>query len=215
MDAQERIAALRAAEHRFWPKVNKDAPNGCWEWTAFLLRGGYGQFVFRDGSTKLIRSHRFAYELLVGPIPDGLVLDHLGRNRACVNPDHLEPVTNAENIARGSRATQTHCKRGHELSPENLLATTKYRRCRICNALHQIRAHRERGGGPRLRVVDQKVCKHGHERTPENTYVRPDGSPACRECRRVSAARSRARLAAVNAAAMQSPEPLTPAAKPL
>jgi hypothetical protein len=83
---------------RFWSKVNKYGPNGCWLWTASIAPNGYGHFY--RGTTGGRVAHRFAYELLVGPIPEGLQLDHLCSNRGCVNPDHLEPVTAAINTRR-------------------------------------------------------------------------------------------------------------------
>jgi hypothetical protein len=123
----------------FWAKVNKT--DGCWEWT----RGkswGYG--VHTSGG-KRHKAHRFAYELLVGPIPGGLTLDHLCRNRGCVNPTHLEPVTNRENILRGSspaatRARQTECKNGHPFDEANTYRDPRgYRECRICKVAYNRR----------------------------------------------------------------------------
>jgi hypothetical protein len=107
----------------------------CWEWNGGMHRKGYG--VFWDGS-KLRKAHRYSYELFRGAIAIGLTLDHLCRNRKCVNPDHLEPVTNRVNIMRGEgiasrNARKTHCLRGHPLEGKNLLIDSQgYRQCRKC-----------------------------------------------------------------------------------
>lgn len=85
-----------SAMERFWARFER-APDGCWLWTGPLYSNGYGEFNF-DGRNR--RAHRFAYDRLVGPIPDGLELDHLCRVRRCVNPAHLEPVTHEENVRR-------------------------------------------------------------------------------------------------------------------
>lgn len=118
--------------------------NGCWIWTAALNNHGYGTTVGVD--KRHAYAHRLSYELHVGPIPDGMSLDHLCRTPACVNPDHLEPVTQRENVLRGRgpfarNAAKTHCIRGHAYTPEN----TYYRRdrigrmCRECNRLRDRR----------------------------------------------------------------------------
>lgn len=95
---------------RFWPKVRKEpSPSGCWIWTGAIRRGdGYGEFHARQGMSRL--AHRVAYEPLVGPVPDGLQIDHLCRVRRCVNRAHLEPVTHAENVRRGSAVGATHSR---------------------------------------------------------------------------------------------------------
>lgn len=104
------------AIERLWPKVDVGHPLGCWEWNGGTTADGYGQTTEKtpDGRRR-IYVHRLAYEHLLGPIPEGLVIDHLCRNTLCVNPDHLEPVTIAENVRRGravevsrARATASH-----------------------------------------------------------------------------------------------------------
>lgn len=121
---------------RFWARVDKRSEQPCWRWTASLSSDGYGRAQF-DGVKTL--AHRFAYGLLVGPIPEGLVIDHLCRNRACVNPAHMEPVTAVENNRRG-RLAKTHCLRGHPLSGPNLVMYSGARCCRVCVRLRGRRA---------------------------------------------------------------------------
>lgn len=120
------------------------AETGCWEWTACVTATGYGRVWNGQRSDW---AHRVVFEMLRAPIPDGKVLDHLCRNRPCVNPDHLEPVTDLENTLRGDGpgATQarhrakTFCKRGHPLFGENVYRHPSGRRvCRKCRALHKV-----------------------------------------------------------------------------
>jgi hypothetical protein len=104
--------------------------NGCWEWVGCINKKGYGQ-LRAAGKTRL--AHRFYYEQTNGPA--GPELDHLCRNRSCVNPAHLEPVSHLTNIRRGNEATKAHCIRGHPLSGENLYlrpGTSGWRMCRAC-----------------------------------------------------------------------------------
>lgn len=115
----------------------KPLENGCIVWTAYRGENGYGRFYY-EGKGAL--AHRWSYEHFVGPIPDGLVIDHLCRNHACVNPDHLEPVTTSENVLRGVAPvrtadyfrTITHCVNGHPYTAENTYIGNHGRECLIC-----------------------------------------------------------------------------------
>ncbi len=130
-------------EEAFWERANKRPGNACWLWSGQLNGDGYG--ILRRSS-----AHRFAYELLVGKIPDGLQVDHTCSVRNCVNPTHMDLVTHEENVrrshARGMhdhknnalavyQRSKTHCKNGHEFTPENTRidpSTHNTRRCRTC-----------------------------------------------------------------------------------
>lgn len=103
----------------------------CWEWVGSRDEDGYGRQGV--GSSNRL-AHRLSYLIFVGPIPDGLELDHLCRNRACVNPDHLEPVTHRVNCLRGEAPRRTHCPRGHRYTAENTrpATATQGRKCRAC-----------------------------------------------------------------------------------
>ncbi|MGN6757145.1 MAG: HNH endonuclease [Thermomicrobiales bacterium] len=139
---------------RFWGKVDRRGPNDCWEWQACRNQSGYGIFSV-SSSQRTARAHRVAYEIEYGPIPAGLVLDHLCRNRACCNPSHMEVVTRGENCRRGVspsvRAMHEHrCMRGHILTPETAYYVQNRRgervaRCRICQREYaHARRHRQR-----------------------------------------------------------------------
>lgn len=127
-------------------------PSGCHEWGASLGGHGYGQFYFGmvDGRRKMMLAHRFAWEQLNGPVPSGLELDHLCRNRRCVNPGHLELVTRRENCLRGEgipakRARQTHCVNGHEFDPTNTyIYKDGTRNCRACRRIGMKQANTAR-----------------------------------------------------------------------
>lgn len=152
---------------RFWAKVEKT--DDCWLWSGTLDRDGYGKFSV-DGRTQAV--HRWTYLNLVGPIPSGLTLDHVCHSRVaeecaarpglcphrrCVNPAHLEPVTHLENSRRGGKglrifgyaarpggsAPLESCRRGHALTPDNVMRNGPNRTCRICRT-NSARAWRAR-----------------------------------------------------------------------
>lgn len=140
---------------RFWQFV-EEADNGCWEWVGCVKSSGYGIFSLGRRGTAF-RAHRVAWSILRGRLSDAQTLDHLCRNRRCVNPAHLDPVSNKENILRGEsfsakNARKTHCQRGHEFTPENI---SEYRGKRRCRACYQMRLVRDRKRvRPRKKVSD-------------------------------------------------------------
>lgn len=143
---QGRQTPLSTAEllERWWANVDKSGPvpecaphlGPCWLWTA-TPKNAYGLFLLND---KTVRAHHAGYVLLVGPVPEGLELDHLCRVTRCVNPAHQEPVTHAVNTLRGespqaANARKTHCPQGHPYDEANTYVNTYGRRvCRICKA---------------------------------------------------------------------------------
>jgi hypothetical protein len=146
-------------EVRFWPRVAKTPT--CWLWTGLTSGAGYGTFTVNGKPT---RTHRFAYELIRGPIPDGAVLDHLCRVVTCCNPFHLEPVTQKVNVLRGIgiaglNARKTQCVHGHKFTPENTY-------------------ERPRGGGRDCRtcVSDRGKKRDSRAKTPATYYELEDQS---------------------------------------
>jgi hypothetical protein len=121
-------------EERFWAKVDKDGPNGCWLWLASIDAHGYSH----AGKGRL--AYRLAYQLVRGPVPAGLELDHLCRNKLCVNPDHLEPVTHAENVRRGAlHRRRVTCEAGHLLALTRKVVNGRSKGCRVCKQMRDAR----------------------------------------------------------------------------
>lgn len=150
------------AETRFFQRFNKNPITGCWDWDTPSKSDGYGT-MWVDGKAE--KAHRFAYELLAGPIPEGLTIDHLCRNRGCVNPKHLEPVTLLINMRRGDcistkNAAKTHCPHGHQYNTENTYVSPRGgRTCRTCKRL-------------RSNTPERKAYMKAYLKKYNKTYVR-------------------------------------------
>lgn len=161
--AARRGKPRRPLAERFWEKVDKTGDD-CWPWMYARDKGGYGRFVLSQQHRSVL-AHRIAYELGVGPIPDGTEIDHLCRNRACCNPIHLEAVSHQINILRGDykagsrgrgkqQEAKTHCPKGHAYAGDNLILQKRGGRvCKICLKKAQWRYYHENGGREKVKAA--------------------------------------------------------------
>lgn len=139
--------ARQAALRRLQKRTLIDDQSGCWLWRGASYPSGYGQMTFFK---QHIAAHRLSYMAHKGRIPMGLVLDHLCRARACVNPEHLEPVTQQENLSRGigistQHARRTHCNHGHPFDGGNVgISDEGYRYCMECKRIQARARYRQR-----------------------------------------------------------------------
>lgn len=186
-----------ALPQRFWDKARQQDTgyeSPCLTWTGYKQPNGYGK-VGLNGKTQY--AHRVAYEALVGPIAEGLMIDHLCRNRACVNVAHMEAVTNKVNILRGetimaANAAKTHCDNGHEYTAENTYTRPSdgSRNCRQCiREWREARSEREKEQRRQKPRAERTRCRNGHPLDETNLYTRANGSQSCRSCDRDSKAR--------------------------
>lgn len=174
------MSAAETQRQRLELRLKRDGD--CLVWTGYITSRGYGRV-----SSKL--AHRVYYELVRGPIPDGLTIDHLCRNKACCNPDHLEPVTSLENVRR---ARKSHCTHGHPLSGDNIIERYGYRECLAC-CLRRRQERNERRRAERA-VLGRRAlgnnatkthCWRGHPLSGDNLYMRKNGR-VCRTCHRAA-----------------------------
>lgn len=194
---------------RLWSRVSEDE-DGCWIWTGPRYKAGYGRFYLGQES---VYAHRVMYMIFVGEIANGLHTDHLCRVRECCNPCHLEVVSCRENIMRSPiapaaiNADKTHCKRGHQLSGDNLeIAEDGGRRCRTCAITAARKRYAATHGTPLneepidlskppvpRRSRDSDACSKGHVLDSMNTYTDRKGYKHCRACRAATQSRYEAR----------------------
>lgn len=178
---------------RFLDSISPEPMSGCWLWTGRISHKGYGHFSIGAGRRELQKqfgAHRLSYMLNVGPIPEGLCLDHLCRVRCCVNPDHLEPVTSRVNTLRGEtlpafNIAKTVCNSGHLLSGDNLIIRPGGNRdCRACHRAACLRYLDRTQPGRREHNGKKTHCVRGHELSGANLAPDTLGRRICWECRR-------------------------------
>jgi hypothetical protein len=187
---------------RFMHNVVKDNITGCWNWSGYRDRDGYGEF--RMGMNKFckFRAHRLSHELFIGPIPDKEDVHHKCRNKSCVNPEHLQAVNKRVHVLEltpdspaAKNSQKTHCIHGHLFDTANTMVSLdgRHRRCRAC-ALVKSRDWKRTNEpiSKRQYCPDPTVthCPKGHKYTPENTQLTGTG----RRCRRCHADRENAKF---------------------
>ena len=161
---QYRLPCRASLEDRFWSKVDMNGPvpdyaphlGNCWIWRASLDTHGYGRFSMGGRSGSLMGAHVVAYKLLVGPVPDGLELDHLCRNPPCCRPAHLEPVTHAVNMTRRMEAN-ARCPAGHQYDEANTRMYRGHKQCRACDREFAAERRANRAPGSRSAHITVKL----------------------------------------------------------
>lgn len=164
-----------SAVERFIARADmRTGPDGCWLWTGSLHP--YGRISVEGRGQG---AHRFAYELVHGPLFENAELHHICRNKGCVNPDHLMALTRAAHGLLDGRYYKTHCIHGHPFDDENTyIRPDGYKGCRTC-----FRERARKRASLREPATPKTHCIHGHEFTPDNTYTRNGGRQRhCREC---------------------------------
>ncbi len=182
----------RPVMERIWEKTIPIPECGCYVFLGCLTEGGYGQ-IGRGPGGGMELVHRVAYEILVGPIPEGLTIDHKCRVRSCWRTDHLEPVTHRVNVLRGIspfalNARKTHCSNGHPYDEGNTYVYRDGRKrvCKTCVSAQTKKRHRLKREKAGKIVGITTACPRGHPYDFINTYIAKSGSPVCRKCRRES-----------------------------
>ena len=205
--AKSSSAPKQKTDHRrFWEKVSQ-GPNGCWEWCWSINKAGYGRFYHQG---QCIGAHRFAYLDFYKDIPDRLVLDHLCRNRRCVNPFHLEPVTAVVNTMRGYGAgvlnkAKTHCPVGHPYDEHTYPVRGGARGCAPCMAVSRKKYEKSEKGKETLKRIRKEYFadsvnlnrmrdhrRKSYYRNKNNEcYISPEAKEAMRKYKREWAQKKR------------------------
>lgn len=181
-------------EQRFWLMVDKNGPiperrpelGPCWIWNGHRSAAGYGRVAVTHRQGRY--AHAVSYAFVHGAIPEGLEHDHLCSVPSCVNPAHLEAVPHRVNLMRSNslcavNARKTHCKRGHEFTPENTYRTKAGRACRTCETAKSQRLRLKWNPGSRGAPGLRTHCPWGHEYSTENTYLYKGIQRCCRKCK--------------------------------